>query len=180
MLLSKRLFSDPGNVVILSYKRRIWLSHKTTDRRAHYARTIFAPHFGQSLEAHGSPLTWGTVAPQLGQTQLPPGPAPQDLPIPPRPPPMPRPAPWPPPPGPVPSCLGMTHSFPSDVNQKYALHILWAYAQNKFNGKLRIGEKFFALLDWLRAPGVVVRRDAKAAATQVRRRRTGACARRFP
>lgn len=180
MLLSKRLFSDPGNVVILSCKRRIWLSHRTTDRRAHYARTIFVPHFGQSLEAHGSPLTWGTVAPQLGQTQWPPGPAPQDLPMRPRPPPIPRPAPWPPPPGPVPSPPGIACSFPYRRFGRGATYILWAYAQNKFNGKLRIREKFFALPDWLIVPGVVVRGDAKAAATPVRRWRTGGCARRFP
>jgi len=54
------------------------------------AGSIFAPHFGHTVFKHGTPLAWGTLVPQLGQTQSlgppmpclpPPLPLPRPLPL---------------------------------------------------------------------------------------------------
>jgi hypothetical protein len=72
---------------------------------------MVVPHLGHLWSKQGVPCWWGTLSPQLGQTQFPPGPAPKPPPRPPPPwpPPLPVPGPWPL--GPVPLPLGMVISF---------------------------------------------------------------------
>jgi len=68
-----------------------------------YPLIMALPHLGHLMLEHGDPGWWGALAPQPGQTQFPPGPAPALVPpILPRPAPPPRPPPLPVP-GPLPS-----------------------------------------------------------------------------
>lgn len=94
-----------------------YLSHSSQEdrlrsiKRNYYCLVILEPHFGHFFEKQGIPLVCSTVAPQLGQTQLPPGPLP-GLSPPMRPlhlpKPIPLPVPGPSPIGPVPSPVGMS------------------------------------------------------------------------
>jgi hypothetical protein len=58
---------------------RFRFSFPHADRTLPYLRTIWAPHFGQVVSAHGMPLSCLTFSPHDGHTQNPPGPIPNPL-----------------------------------------------------------------------------------------------------